>query len=75
VSVSLASHLFFRDLRNGSLGLWPGQSRGSRLFEAAGVRRDAVLTDENGKEIHTVPETAVERLAGMGLTTHRHTTG
>jgi len=29
---------------------------------------DVVLMDENGKEIHAVPGTAVERLAGMGFT-------
>jgi hypothetical protein len=30
---------------------------------------DVVLTDEKGKEVHTVPGTAVERLAGIGFTT------
>lgn len=29
---------------------------------------DVVVTDENGREVHAVPGTAVERLAGMGFT-------
>jgi hypothetical protein len=29
---------------------------------------DVVLTDENGKELHATPATAVERLVGMGFT-------